>query len=74
MAFTKKMMGFPVWIWSHSRTKPNCRQKELRKFVSHFLQGITLIKLVFNIHRDFLLYFKNFEGPRRNFWHVLDVL
>ena len=26
-------------IWSHFRTKPNCRQKVIRKPVSHFLQG-----------------------------------
>ena len=39
MAFAKKMMGFPVRFWSHSRTKPNCRQKDMRKSVSHFLQG-----------------------------------
>ena len=25
------------WIWSHFR--PNCRKKDLRKSVSHFLQG-----------------------------------
>ena len=28
MAFAKKMMGFPVRIRSHFRTKPNCRQKD----------------------------------------------
>ena len=40
MAFAKKMMGFPVRIWSHFRTKPNCRQRDMRKYkVSHFLQG-----------------------------------
>ena len=39
MAFTKKMMGFPVRIWSHFRTKPNCRQKDMRKSLSHFLEG-----------------------------------
>ena len=39
MAFAKKMMGFPVRIWSHFRTKPNCHQKDMRKSLSHFLQG-----------------------------------
>ena len=28
IAFAKKMMGFPVRIWAHSR--PNCRQKDKR--------------------------------------------
>ena len=35
----KKMMGFPVRIWSHFRTRPNCRGKDVRKSLSHFLQG-----------------------------------
>ena len=39
MAFAKKMMGFPVRIWSHFRTRPNCRQSDMRKSVSHFLHG-----------------------------------
>ena len=37
MGFAKKMMGFPGRIWSHFR--PNCRQKDMRKSLSHFLQG-----------------------------------
>ena len=40
MAFAKKMMGFPVRIWPHFRTKPNCRQYGMRKSLSHFLQGM----------------------------------
>ena len=40
MAFAKKMMGFPVRIWSHFRTKSNCCPKDVRKSLSHFLQGI----------------------------------
>ena len=27
-------------IWGHFRTKPNCRQKDMRKSVSHFLQEL----------------------------------
>ena len=34
MALAKKMMGFPLRIWSHFRTKPNCRQKDGKKSVS----------------------------------------
>ena len=45
MAFAKKMMGFPVRIWSHFRTKPNCHQYGMRKSVSHFLQGMFFIYL-----------------------------
>ena len=26
-------------IWPHFGTKPNCRQKDMRKSMSHFLQG-----------------------------------
>ena len=37
MAFAKKMMGFPVRIWFHSWR--NCRQKDMRKSLSQFLQG-----------------------------------
>ena len=37
MAFVNKMMGFPVWIWCHFR--PSCRQRDMRKSMSHFLQG-----------------------------------
>ena len=40
VAFARKMMGFPVRIWSRFRTGPNCRQEDMRKYkVSHFLQG-----------------------------------
>ena len=39
-AFAKKMMGFPVRISYHFRTKPNCRQKDMRKSLSHFWQGV----------------------------------
>ena len=35
----RKWWGFHR-IWSHFRTKPNCRQKNMRKSPSHFLQGI----------------------------------
>ena len=41
LAFAKKMMGFPVRIWSHFQS--NCRQKDMRKSVLHFLQGTHLI-------------------------------
>ena len=34
MVFAKKMMGFPVRIWSHFRTKPNGRQKGMGKYMS----------------------------------------
>ena len=37
MTFATKMMGFPMRIWSHF--PPNCRQKDMRKSMSHFLQG-----------------------------------
>ena len=37
MAFSKKMMGFPIRIWGHF--PPNCHQKDMRKSLSHFLQG-----------------------------------
>ena len=30
-------------IWCHSR--PNCRRIEMRKFLSHFLQGMNLVRL-----------------------------
>ena len=49
MAFAKRMMGFPVRIWSHFRTKPNCLQKDIRKCLSHFLQGIQRSKELFSI-------------------------
>ena len=40
MAFAMETMGLPVRIWTHFRTKPNCRGKDMRKYkVSHFLQG-----------------------------------
>ena len=29
-------------IWSHFRTKPNCRGKDMRKSLTHFLQGGSL--------------------------------
>ena len=47
MAFAKKMMGFPVRIWSHFGTKPSCRQKDKRKSPSHFVQGILLLLNIF---------------------------
>ena len=37
MTFAKKMMGFPMRIRSHF--PPNCRQKDMMKSMSHFLQG-----------------------------------
>ena len=37
MEFAKKMMGFPVRIWSHFR--PNCPQKDKKETLPHFLQG-----------------------------------
>ena len=43
-AFAKKMMGFPVRLWSHFRTKPNCRQYGMGKPLSHFLQGLWKFK------------------------------
>ena len=36
MEFSKKMMGFPLDLVSFST---NSRQKDMRKSVSHFLQG-----------------------------------
>ena len=44
MGFAKKMMGFPVRIWSHFQNKPNYHGKDMRKYkVSHFLQGMYVI-------------------------------
>ena len=37
MALARKMMGFPVRTWSHFRQ--NYRQRDMRKSISHFLQG-----------------------------------
>ena len=50
MAFAKKMMGVPLRIWSHSQTKPNCRQKDMRKSLSHFLQGKHGIGFRIHVH------------------------
>ena len=41
MAFVKKMMGFPLRISSHFR--PSSHSKDMRKYVSHFLQGLLII-------------------------------
>ena len=33
-------------IWCHFRTKPNCRQEDMRKSLKHFLQGRILIAIL----------------------------
>ena len=39
-------------IWSHFRTKPNCRQKVMRKSVSHFLQGLLVFASLGNYSKN----------------------
>ena len=38
-------------IWCHFRTKPNCRQRDMKKSPSHFLQGYYLSKILVIIRR-----------------------
>jgi len=75
MAFAKKMMGFPVRIWSHFRIKPNCRQKDLRKYkVSHFLQGYFFYYYFNYLHQS--LFTNRFVFNKveyiiaHSFWHL----
>ena len=50
MAFTKKMMGFPVRICPHFR--PNCGQKDMTKSVSHFEKGNPKVSNFSNFYRN----------------------
>ena len=58
--FCKFKMKFPWYlrrkwwdfhrIWSHFRNQPNCCQKDMRKSMSHVLQGYTVLICNFNCH------------------------